>query len=111
MEDRSEDKMNSNFTEDEMIKCCKTLKNNKAPGPDGIRYELIKEGMKIPKFRMLTLRIFNQILESGIKPEEWSLGSIISLYKGKGDIYDVKSQRGITLTDTLLKFFEKLINF
>ena len=42
-------------------------------------------------------------------PTSWELGDIISFFKGKGDPYDMVSQRGITLTSCVLKILENVV--
>jgi hypothetical protein len=42
-------------------------------------------------------------------PEEWKMGNIITIYKGKGKKGQMKNERGITLSSNLGKFAERLI--
>ena len=62
--------LNRDLTEEEVGKCIKQLKNNKAPGDDLITNEMIKctntEGIK------LLTKLFNKILNSGYFPKEWN---------------------------------------
>lgn len=50
------------------------------------------------------------LLEKKLVPEEWTIGVIKPLYKGKGDINCVDSYRGITLLSCLGKLFTLIIN-
>ena len=101
--------MERNFTIEEVKNCLKNLPNKKAPGPDGIQYELLKEGAKCQEFVKKITEIFNTVLNEGVRPERWSSGNIVSIYKGKGVNTEVTNQRGISLTDTILKVYEKLL--
>ena len=99
---------NQEFTIEELIKCCKILKTNKAHGPDGITYEMLKYG-GMTLWQEL-LRLCNQILfEEDDIPEDWTKGDIISIFKGKGKITKMMYQRGITLTSCIMKVIEKMI--
>ena len=48
-------------------------------------------------------KLFNLILNTGIIPEAWSKGTILPIYKNKGDINDPDNNRGITI----LSYFGK----
>ena len=59
------------------------LKNRKAAGKDEITGEMIKgEGGRVVD---LIWRLCNNAFESGVVPEDWRSGVIVSLYKGKGE--------------------------
>ena len=83
-------------------------KNNKAPVPDGITNEMIKEGKE--ELKGILLKLFNEMLQNNEKvPKQWKLGDIISIYKGKGECTEMKYQRGLSLTSCVLKCLEKAI--
>ena len=83
-------------------------RNNKAPGPDQITNEMMKEGKDLIKEELC--EIMNKIKENKIEIlKTWELGDIISFFKGKGDPYNLTYQRGITLTSTVLKILENII--
>ncbi len=79
------------------------LKNGKAAGLDMLSTELLKnvDGKLLITF---TTKVFNQLLESGKFPKEWSVGIIVLLFKGRGDKSDVNNYRGITLLSIFGKF-------
>ena len=54
-------------------------------------------------------KIFNEVLTSGKYPELWNIGSITSIFKS-GDIYDPNNFRGITITSSLGKLFNRILN-
>ena len=65
-----------------MINVIRSLKGGKAPGPDMIPNEAMKN------CNAETLQIFknemNKILKSMTIPEQWTEGTLKRLYKGKG---------------------------
>jgi hypothetical protein len=100
--------INDPFSIDEVVKLCKSLKNNKACGNDLILNEFIKNCPH--NFYVMITNFFNLVLNSGHVPEEWSLGLILPLYKKKGAVNDPNNYRGITLLSCMSKVFTALLN-
>jgi sorting nexin-29 len=69
-------------TKEEVKAAVDKLKNNKAPGPDGILNEILKEGYICKGNRM-----------------SWAEGLICPIHK-KGDVQNCKNSRGISLVNT-----------
>ena len=69
-------------TREEVTNAIKSLKNNKAPGPDGIPAELLKNGGDdlISFLHEMILEIWR----TEKLPDSWMEGALVSLYK-KGD--------------------------
>jgi hypothetical protein len=88
------DLLNSEITEDEVIKAVKNLKNSKAPGLDDIVNEYLKT--TVTKFLPYYAKLFNLIFDSGESPDSWTLGIIKAIYKNKGDPNDPDNYRAIT---------------
>jgi hypothetical protein len=61
----------------------RSLKEKKAPGPDGICNEHLKEVHSV--LVKTWLASFSKCLEKGEIPSEWRMSTIMMLYKGKGD--------------------------
>ena len=55
-------------------------------------------------------KLFNLIIKTGIIPEAWSKGTILPIYKNKGDINDPDNYRGITILSCFRKLFTALLN-
>lgn len=91
----------------ELKNALKSTKNNKAPGPDRIRNEMLKDGDTT--FLNTLLYIFNVILKSGKYPNDWKLSYITPIYKSK-DTEDPQNYRGIAISDCLSKVFCKIID-
>ena len=58
------------------------LKSGKAFGNDGILNEYIKN--TIDDLMPIYVKLFNIILDTGIVPDTWSLGIMVTIYKNKG---------------------------
>ena len=104
----SNDSLDGLFTQEEIMKCIRKLKNNKSSGLDLI----INEYLKYTSDLMLPIyeKLFNVILETGIIPSDWLEGMIIPLYKNKGDKTDCNNYRGITLLSCFGKLFTSVLN-
>lgn len=83
-----------------------SLKNNKAPGPDGIVNELLKYGQDTLLHPIA--KLFNRILETGIVPIQWKHGHIIPVQKPGQPT--ANNQRGLTMLSCVGKVFTKLLN-
>ena len=100
--------LNKVISEDEVLKCIKKLKNNKACGYDGILNEFLKHSQ--PKLLSLLTLLYNLILTSGKIPESWTVGYISPIYKGKGDANNPDNYRGITIVSCFGKLFTSILN-
>jgi len=96
------------ITKDEICDQIKSLKLNKAPGPDDITNEHIKYGgQQIVKY--LT-RLYNMIIKVEYLPLSFRHGSIIPIYKRNNKDKSLpNSYRAVTLTSTLGKLLEKIL--
>ena len=96
------------ITQEELNKAIKSLKRNKATGPDGIPNEAIIEASETT--REMYLEVINTILQNRKPPEQWQKGHIKRLYKGKGIKGKCSNERGITLGSNMGKLYERIIN-
>ncbi|KAL0879947.1 hypothetical protein ABMA27_002461 [Loxostege sticticalis] len=90
-------KLTRHYTEDipdislyEIRMALKQLKNNKAPGEDGITSELLQAG-GTPVLKVLQ-KLFNSVLLEGITPEAWNRSVVVLFFK-KGDNTLLKNYR------------------
>ena len=100
--------LNRPVTEAELEKALKSLKNNKATGPDKIMNEEIKGTFR--EMKDVYLKLFNLIFDSGCYPVAWAEGLIIPIYKKKGSRNDANNYRGITLISCMANFFSIVLN-
>ena len=74
--------------------------------------QIINEYLKNcpPTCILLFTELFNLILDSGLFPEQWSVGIIKPLYTNSGDRGSPDNYRGITILKCLGKLFPNLLN-
>ena len=92
--------------DDELQKLIHALKNNKAPGIDGISNYIIKVSAVI--IIPVLVKLFNCCMSIGFFPDQLKIASIVPLHKG-GDCMDELNYRPISLLPLLGKLFEKVI--
>ena len=56
------------------------------------------------------VKLFNLILDSGIIPESWTVGTIKPIFKNKGDPKLPENYRPITLSSCFGKLFTQILN-
>lgn len=96
------------ITADELHNIIYKLKNNSAPGPDGIRYEHIK---KAPgKLNTVLLTMFNAMLRTAYIPTCLKRSYLTVIPKVGKNLSEVTSYRPLTLSSSILKVFERIIN-
>ena len=80
-----------------------TLKNNRSRGTDGIPGEALKTLQK--HITIPITNIMNKIKNGQPLPEEWSEGTLVHIYKNKGEIEDCNSYRPICLAQIIYKLW------
>ncbi|OXA61812.1 LINE-1 retrotransposable element ORF2 protein [Folsomia candida] len=95
------------ITLNEVMHVLHKLKTKKAPGHDGIPNEVWKS-LPLPYIQQMQ-RIFNNILDNGTVPEEWTTILLQPIYK-KGDPLLPQNYRPIALAPTILKVFSTIIS-
>jgi len=103
----NEDDLSQTPTIEEVAERIRRMKNNKAPGEDGITAELLKNGgqMLIKEIHELIKAIW----KSEKMPSKWNIGTICPIFK-KGDKLECKNYRGITLLSTAYKIMSSILN-
>ena len=100
--------LNGPVTETEIINIVSNLKNNNASGIDEILNEYIKNTLK--DLMPVYIKLFKLICETGLIPECWSIGIMVTIYKNKGSKWDPEMYRGITLNSCFSKTFSAILN-
>ena len=86
--DFEEIELNKPLIPKEIKEVFKHLKLNKAPGPDNLLNEFIQKGGK--ELQETLINIFIEIYNTEQIAKDWNKTNIISIYKGKGNIEDLK---------------------
>ena len=89
------------ITMEEVKRALNEMKGGKAPGMDGVRVEMLKEG-GVTVLEWL-VRMFNICFMLSIVPVDWVIACMVPLYKGKGDMYECSNSRGISLLSVVGK--------
>ncbi|XP_043514183.1 uncharacterized protein LOC122530879 [Frieseomelitta varia] len=98
---------NTHCTLTSLQKIIKNLPNNKAPGPDGITAEKIKNLPKKPLIQLYY--IYKACLRTAYFPTSWKIAKIIPVPKPGKQRDDITSYRPISLFDLFGKILEKII--
>lgn len=97
----------SPITMREVVEVAKTLPNGKAPGPDGIFNEIIKEAVLCDPQRFQLL--FNKCILEGRFPSNWKKGKLVLIPKPGKPLDSPSAFRPICLLDGCGKLLEKLV--
>ena len=95
-----------NFTEQDIVRACKELKPDSAPGPDGIPAELLRTA-RAELARPLHI-LWRASLDHGSIPPELLLVQVCPLHKG-GSRSVAKNYRPVALTSHTTKVFERVV--
>ena len=91
----------------EIEKAIKRTKSGKSAGVDGCVIEGVKAGGRVAIEWLL--RLFNVCFLVGSVPSDWCRACMIPLYKGKGEVYDCKNSRGISLLSVVGKLYGRVL--
>ena len=94
------------FSDDEIVDLVKHMKTDKAPGPDGFNGMFLKKCWPIVKHDFITL--CNEFHTGKLSLESIN-GSFITLIPKTQSPETVSEFRPISLTNTYLKFFTKIL--
>ena len=83
------------ITREEVKRALNETKGGKAPGMNGVRVEMLKEG-GVTVLEWL-VRVSNICFMLSIVPVDLVIACMVPLYKGKGDVHDCSNFRGISL--------------
>ncbi|KAJ3639076.1 hypothetical protein Zmor_004373 [Zophobas morio] len=96
-----------NFTVEELKEALSKCKNKKAPGPDGIKIEIIK-AVAEGNYHLL-LDCINSLWQKGAFPTEWKIAKLVLIEKPMKPEMQNKEFRPICLLNNISKLYERLI--
>ncbi|GBN97534.1 Retrovirus-related Pol polyprotein from type-1 retrotransposable element R1 [Araneus ventricosus] len=94
------------FNSSELAAAVKNIRNKKAPGPDGLFGDIVKEAYKVNKPYLLDL--FNACLSKGHFPANWKKAELVLFNKNNKKDTDPAAFRPICLLDALVKILDRL---
>ncbi|KAF4531525.1 hypothetical protein B566_EDAN019253, partial [Ephemera danica] len=103
------DELDAPFNEYELLLAVKYLKNNKAPGIDGIPAEFYKHVIENESIMAGWLQAFNALFLMGESHAAWDASILHTIYKNKGDRNCPDNYRGIALAPILSKVYSKML--
>ena len=92
---------------DGVLELLKNLKDNKAPGPDGIPPWILK--MTAEEISPILANIFQVSIDKGYLPSQWREANICPIFK-KGDKAEPANYRGVSLTSVTSKILEHIVH-
>ena len=95
------------ISKEEVRQAIQDLKVRKAAGPSGVTAEMIKAAGE-QAVDWLT-SICNRIVKEETIPESWQISELVPIYKGKGDVLECSSSRGIKLLEHGMKVTERVL--
>ena len=106
--DENNHALNIPISTNEVLKAIKDLKSHKAHGLDYIINEFLQKSCST--MSIVFTKLFNVVLNTGIVPNDWTVGVIHPIYKNKGCKNDPLNYRGITLLSCFGKLFTSILN-
>ena len=91
--------------EEEVLSILKSLKTNKASGPDGISPKLLREAA--PSISSSLCKLFNLSFQQGKVPTLWKQANVVPIFK-KGNSSLVTNYRPISLLSVVGKVLERV---
>ena len=95
------------ITREEVKRALNETKGSKAPGLDGVRVEMLKEG-EVTVLEWL-VRVFNVCFMLSIVTVDWVVACMVPLYKGKGDVHECSNFRGISVSSVVGKVYGRIL--
>lgn len=110
LDEEQKDLIDTQLTENDVLKALKNSDNGKAPGPDGLSYEFYKTWSNDEEIEIhhILQTVFNDIETHGLDDPTFAQGSMTLLYKKK-EKNKIENYRPITLLNTDYKIMTKAL--
>ena len=96
-----------NVTREEMVIAIKVMKPGKAAGPSEVCADMISASRGVGVSVMVEL--CQCVLNGKEMPDEWQTSVLVPIFKGKGDIRDCNTYRGVKLLEHAMKIVERVL--
>ena len=98
------------ISKEEVRQAIQGLKMRKALGPSGVTAEMIKAAgeQAVDWLTSICNRIVKEEVIRPI-PESWQMNELVAIYKGKGDVLECSSSRGIKLLEHGMKIAKRVL--
>lgn len=95
--------MEKNFERDELKRAFEMIRQNSAPGLDGIKYKMLQDMPE--EIQEYLLKIYNKICNTELFPNSWRKYQVIFIDKAKKE-----KVRSIALSSCVGKLMERMVN-
>ena len=107
--DTAKKEKSAQWTIEDLNEILRGLKDGKCRDPDGLIREIFKEEVIGDDLRVSMLTLLNKIKDTGIIPSFMRCANISAIYKGKGEVTDLDSDRGIFIVSLFRYILMRLI--
>ena len=91
----------------EIVEAIQSMKSGKATRPSGVSVEMIVASGEIGDQVMMEL--CQRVLDDRGMHDEWKTSMIVPIFKGKGDVMNCGSYRGVKLLEHAMKIVERIL--
>ena len=96
-----------NVTREEMAIAIKMIKPGKEAGPSEICAEMISPGREVRVSVMVEL--CQRVLDGKGMPDEWQTSVLVPIFKGKEDVRNCNTNKGVKLLEPAMKIVERML--
>ena len=94
-------------TQEEIVKAIKVMKPRKAAGPSEVCAEMISASGEVGVGVMVEL--CQRVFDGKGMPDEWQTSVLVPIFKGKGDVRNCNTYRGVKMLEHVMKIVERVL--
>ena len=102
-------KISEPWTMNDLVECLNELKGGKARDPNGWANEIFSNKVAGEALKISMLKLFNKMKTENYIPEFIKNADVTTIYKGKGEKYNLENDRGIFLVSIFRSILMRLI--